>query len=278
MTDQSLNSLEKSIETDTNDLLLDLKDLTCIRGLSDKGLKFLNFIRKIPQYPQKSAEWFQQRSGKLTSSDAGTVLGLNPYGYPAEVFFKKCGYPTEFTGNVATLHGQKYETEAIEKYSSIMNMTNYEFGLIDYSALESMRTKVKDYDLNYDLSFLAGSPDGVAVDHDTGDLVLIEVKCPYRRKIKFGYIPEYYYPQVQLNMLILDLYVSDFIEYIPAKAPPLYHREASMNIVRIYRSDKWLSENIPKLVTFWSLVKQYKNRFTEHPDYEKFIKKCGKKK
>ena len=36
------------------------------------------------------------------------------------------------------------------------------------------------------------------------------------QKIKHGEIPEYYFPQVQLNMFILDLEVTDFIEYIPS--------------------------------------------------------------
>ena len=36
-------------------------------------------INKIPQFKQKSPEWLNQRNGFLTSSDAASALGINPY-------------------------------------------------------------------------------------------------------------------------------------------------------------------------------------------------------
>ena len=80
----------------------------------------LKELYEIPQHPQRSPEWFEQRKGKLTSSDAGTALGLNRYQKPEELLFKKCGVNNVFKGNEATLHGQKYEDEAIEKYCKAM--------------------------------------------------------------------------------------------------------------------------------------------------------------
>ena len=48
-------------------------------------------LLKIPQFEQRSPEWFAQRKDKLTSSDAATVLGINPYSKEEELLFKKCG-------------------------------------------------------------------------------------------------------------------------------------------------------------------------------------------
>ena len=80
----------------------------------------INELKSIPMHEQRSDAWFKQRENKLTSSDAGTVLGLNPYQKPKEVLFKKCGHdPKPFVGNIATRHGQKYEDEAIEKYCKL---------------------------------------------------------------------------------------------------------------------------------------------------------------
>ena len=214
----------------------------------------INKLLEIPQYEQRSPEWFAQREGKLTSSDAGTVLGLNPYQKPHEVLFKKCGFdPKPFVGNIATLHGQKYEDEAIDKYCDLTNQVNYNFGLIAH----------EDVHHNGDYYWMAGSPDGIAIDKDNSNAepVLLEVKCPYRRKIKFGKIPEYYLPQVQLNLFICDLKVADFIEYLPPN---------TMNIVRVYRDQKWLDKNVPVLQAFWKEVEYYrKDDIKNHPLYPK---------
>ncbi len=201
----------------------------------------INRLLEIPQYEQRSEMWFKQREDKLTSSDAGTVLGLNPYSKPNDVLFKKCGHdPKPFVGNVATLHGQKYEDQAIEKYCKLTGQVNYNFGLISHEEVHN----------NKDYYWLAGSPDGIAISKNLNSKpVLLEVKCPYRRKIKFGEIPKYYYPQVQLNMFICNLEVADFIEYIPPN---------TMNIVRTYIDHIWLEKNLKILESFWKEVENYR--------------------
>lgn len=214
----------------------------------------INKLLEIPQYEQRSDMWFKQRENKLTSSDAGTVLGLNPYQKPHEVLFKKCGFdPKPFVGNIATRHGQKYEDEAIDKYCELTDQVNYNFGLIAH----------EDVYNNQDYYWMAGSPDGIAISKNdiNAEPVLLEVKCPYRRKIKFGKIPEYYLPQVQLNLFICNLRVADFIEYLPPD---------TMNIVRVYRDSRWLDKNIPILETFWKEVKYYRNNDIKlHPNFPK---------
>ena len=223
-------------------------------------------LQKIPQHEQRSPEWFAQRKDKLTSSDASTVLGINPYSKESELLFKKCGIEKPFIGNVATLHGQKYEDEAINLYCSVTNRTNYDFGLLCYS-------DVYNENANINHNFLAGSPDGIAINNNNEeeDPVLLEVKCPYKRKIKKGYIPNYYVPQVQLNLYICDLNIADFIEYNPTTL--------ELNIVRIVRDDIWLKNNIPILKQFWEKVEHYRTIGIEnHPLYNKIIEKENKKK
>lgn len=213
----------------------------------------INKLLEIPQYEQRSDMWFKQRENKLTSSDAGTVLGLNPYSKPHEVLFKKCGHdPKPFVGNVATLHGQKYEDQAIDKYCELTGQTNYNFGLIPH----------EDVHNNKDYYWLAGSPDGISLSNKNDrPPILLEVKCPYRRKITAGKIPEYYLPQVQLNLFICDLDVADFIEY----QPPDY-----MNIVRVYKDQRWLNKNLPILEKFWKDVEYYREVGIEnHPKFKK---------
>lgn len=205
-------------------------------------------LLKLPQHEQRSPEWFAQRYTKLTSSDAATVLGTNPYSKPHELLFKKCGYDTKpFIGNIATLHGQKYEDTAIELYCRITGKINYNFGCICYT---DVNKEFSHFNSEYD--FLAGSPDGIveSIYNPEEEPILLEVKCPYRRKIKDGVIPECYYPQVQLNLFICDLNIADFIEFCP--------KTNKLNIVRIAKDEKWFNENIGIFCDFWKEVVYYR--------------------
>lgn len=231
----------------------------------------LKILLDIPQYEQRSPEWFEQRKDKLTSSDAATALGINPYQTPEELLFKKCGHGKPFEGNMATLHGQKYEDEAIDKYCQVMGKKNYNFGLIDFDAVDRPNDLYSKDNYPNGIPWMAGSTDGIAEDLDNEEhLVVLEVKCPFRRKIVFGECPEYYYPQVQLNMYILNIDKADFIEYKPAtKTEPMI-----LNIVRIHKNIQWLDENIPILEKFWkSVVEWRKKDIRTHPEYYKYHKK-----
>lgn len=224
-------------------------------------------LNEIPQNAQKSQAWLNQRKKYLTSSDAGTALGLNPYQKPEELLFSKCGMGKPFSGNEATRWGEKYEDEAIEMYCDSMGMVQHEFGLIP----SEMVRRDPENDLFFpDSEFLAGSPDGIALPSESiedGDAVLLEVKCPMRRKIKMGYCPKYYFPQVQLNMYICNVKHAAFIEYKPA----IKLEQMTLNIVHYTRDDAWLAENIPKLKMFWDGVLYYRKvGIDTHPDYLKY--------
>lgn len=230
----------------------------------------LEKLKEIVQYPQRSEEWFSQRRDKLTSSDAGTCLDVNPYQKPVEVLLCKCGAPKKFTGNVATLHGQKYEDEAIELYCRAMGKRNHNFGLISFDAVGRENDPETNEKYPNGIPWLAGSTDGIAEDlYGREGLVVLEVKCPFRRKIVYGKCPEYYYPQVQLNMAILNIEKADYIEYKPSSN----NQDIVLNIVRIQRNRKWFDQNYPILNSFWESVLYWRTKdITEHPDYPKYYK------
>ena len=91
----------------------------------------------------------------------------------------------------------------------------------------------------------------------------MEVKCPYRRQIIDGYIPECYFPQVQLNLFICNLSTADFIEYCP--------RTNKLNIVRIIKDMNWIETNVLTLIEFWKSVVYYREQGIE--TNEEYIKK-----
>ena len=116
----------------------------------------------------------------------------NPYSSREEYILKKCGH-SEFTGNVATNHGVKYEQVACDIYARLKGVDVYDLGLIEHEKFK----------------WLGASPDGI-----TRDGTLLEIKVPYRREPK-PYPPFYYWVQMQLQLACcLELDHCDFIECI----------------------------------------------------------------
>jgi len=111
---------------------------------------------------QGTAAWLDLRKLKLTASDFPAVLGQNPYNSRAGVMRSKRGFGKGFSGNVYTEWGNKYESEALEAYCSEKDKQAILYGLYTHAQHE----------------FLAGSPDAITLDG-----ILVEIKCPLRRKI-----------------------------------------------------------------------------------------------
>jgi putative phage-type endonuclease len=200
-------------------------------------------VRGLDQIEQRTPEWYAAREHMLTASDAAAAIGKNPYESRKQLLNKKVSTTKKpFTGNFATIHGNKYEDEARFKFGRMYNLDTWEVGLFRHQKYK----------------WLGGSPDGIASDGS-----LIEIKCPIKRKIEH-YIPEYYYPQVQLCMEILDIPQCYFIQYQPENI----FQSALLDIKVIPRSKEWFAENYPIFESFWEDVLYHR----KHPEIE-IIKK-----
>ena len=224
----------------------------------------LERILAVPVLEQRSPAWFAKRLTRITSSEASAVLGQNPYETADDVFFRKRGLGKPFTGNVATRYGQENEPVAIAAYCAALGRSCTEVGLIDYEAVHGA---------NPTMSFMAGSPDGItmlaALGNQDPSPIMLEVKCPYRRKIVPGTIPHHYVAQVQLNMLICGLDHADFVEFKP---PP----DFLLSIVRVYPDRAWLDAAIPVLRAFSEMMARYAgDKIVEHPKYQKYNMRYG---
>jgi putative phage-type endonuclease len=173
---------------------------------------------------QKSQEWLNLRGTMLTASDVATALGENPYEKPSNLILKKCGVPSEFKGNDATRHGEKYEPVARDLYCEKTGEVVHELGLVQHP----------------NISWIGGSPDGVT---ESGKL--IEIKCPMSRKINAN-VPKHYLAQLQILMEVLDLEECDFIQYRPE---PLEYQ-----VTNVQRDRQWFADRLPKLQAFWDEV------------------------
>lgn len=241
----------------------------------------INFLKSIKGPEQKSEEWLNLRTKYLTTSSYGTIFGLNnKYSKPEDVLIEKClpkGVSKPYIGNSATFHGEKFENENIDLYCKIMNKTNYEFPLLSWEQVNPIRKlpdEIKEFlEQNPHLrtDILACSPDGIAIDNNNVEgPILLEAKCPYRRKIVPGTIPEHYLSQVQMNMWILDIEKADFIEYVPPGHNP--DGKVILNIVRVHRDNDYFKKHLVILNDFWKQIEHWRaNDITKHPRYEKYI-------
>jgi putative phage-type endonuclease len=138
---------------------------------------------------QRTEEWFKKRSGRVTGSNVGAILGLSPFMKREDVMRNMVrqyhGYPSEFTGNVATRYGTYNEPNALADYELKFN------------------TKVELTGFHTFEDWLGASPDGLI--NDDG---LIEIKCPYGLRDKNP--PEFksidyqshYWMQIQIQLFV----------------------------------------------------------------------------
>ena len=172
-------------------------------------MKMQNKVRellKIVSPEQRTPEWYKMRYGKITASDGGTVVGVNKKNEPRYKFIVKKISELSFLGNKYTHHGKKYEKIATSIYEYRLNVTVDEYGSIGHPKYK----------------FLGASPDGIIglYKKDGRSLTkyagrMVEIKCPYCRKIEFEgdlftIVPEYYWVQVQLQLECTDLDECDF--------------------------------------------------------------------
>ena len=157
-------------------------------------------LKNMPQPEQRTPEWYTFRNNRLTASDLGTILGVNPYEKYNKVIQKKCGIETPFYMNENIRRGVKYEEVITMIYQLRNNLIVYEYGCLPHP----------------DIPHFGASPDGIV---DTGsenrDYIgrMLEIKCPGSRDIT-GFCPEYYYAQVQGQLEVCDLELCDFVECI----------------------------------------------------------------
>ncbi len=218
-------------------------------------LNYVQALQAIPQPAQRSPEWYEQRKSLITSSNIPTILGENPYKKSSD-YLEELLDPTlrVFTGNIATIHGQVYETPAVDAYCSAFNYTGTELGLVRLWDNHHHRdfSRIREFQLDW----LAGSADHLCwpsslENPSKEDCITIEIKCPFNNpRLKWGEIPQYYYGQVMFNMFILDTPCADFVQMIPRG---FKGQKFQMNVVRVYRDDAWIwNYAMPKLDEFYA--------------------------
>lgn len=158
--------------------------------------KQLQIIKEIPMIIQRSDEWFNVRKNLITASDMAQALNKGKFGSQKDFLIKKINNLIENNNayvqsdNVALLWGVKYEEVANKIYMKRNKVEVFEFGLVKHPTI----------------SCFGASPDGIS---ELG--IMLEIKCPFKRKID-GSIPEQYWMQIQGQLEVCDLEECDYLE------------------------------------------------------------------
>ena len=151
----------------------------------------LEELKKIPVIVQRTPEWYKVRQTMISASDFGQALNKGHYGNQRDFLIKKItGKSKEITYKAPLLWGVRYEDVAIAIYCKRNRVKIFEFGLIQHP----------------EIKYFGASPDGIS---ELG--IMLEIKCPFKRKID-GKILEQYYYQIQGQLEVCNLNECDFLE------------------------------------------------------------------
>ena len=149
-------------------------------------------LLKIPKIEQKTKEWYDARNNLITASDFAQALGQGKFGSQKQLIEKKVCIDAEYKPlkNIFFEWGNLFEPVACDVYSHIKSAKVNDFGLLKHPRHD----------------FFGASPDGI-----TDDGIMLEIKCPFKRKIT-GEIPLQYYYQIQGQLDVCELRECDYFE------------------------------------------------------------------
>jgi len=152
----------------------------------------LEKLKNIPLVEQRSPEWYSMRQNLITASDFAQALGEGKFGTQKQFFQKKSGYEKDTfdNNNPALKWGVKYEPVAIFAYEKKNKTKMYDFGLLRHPTLH----------------WFGASPDSIT---ELG--IMVEIKCPWKRKIT-GDVPKQYFYQMQGQLDVCQLKECDYLE------------------------------------------------------------------
>eukprot|EP00727_Mastigamoeba_balamuthi_P001936 m51a1_g1174 putative C-tail anchored (278) ;mRNA; r:380845-381757 len=176
--------------------------------------------------------WGTERSRGITASDAPAACGLSKYASAVSLWEVKTGRvqrDPEGSYPVATAHGKAHESLV----------------LAAYSAHTGARLRPAPLRWHAENGRLGATPDSLAVDRESGEERLVEVKCPLWAEWP-EYVPPEVLAQVQMQLEVYDLPACDLCAY--------FHRLRLLRVWRVYRSRAYWSWMQQRLAAFLEAV------------------------
>ena len=193
---------------------------------------------KIHNFEQRTDEWYAIRKGKMTASNAETIIangkGLETYIYNLMAEYYSSAEKENYI-NADMQRGIDLEPEARLEFEFYTDLDVQEVGFIEYN------------------EFIGVSPDGLI-----GDDGLIEIKCPndsvYFKLLLSDNIKPEYIAQMQMQLYVTDRQYCYFVSYNP-------NFEKSLYIKKITRDEEMIEKLKKGLDKGTELIKEIKKNF-----------------
>ena len=193
---------------------------------------------KIYNFEQRTEDWYNIRKGKMTASNAETIIangkGLETYIYNLMAEYYSSAEKENYI-NADMQRGIDLEPEARLEFEFYTDLDVQEVGFIEYN------------------DFIGVSPDGLI-----GDDGLIEIKCPndsiYFKLLLSNNIKPEYIAQMQMQMYVTERQYCYFVSYNP-------NFEKSLYIKKINRDEEMIDKLKKGLERGTQLIKEIKENF-----------------
>lgn len=193
---------------------------------------------KIHNFEQRTEDWYNIRKGKMTASNADTIIangkGLETYIYNLMAEYYSSAEKENYI-NADMQRGIDLEPEARLEFEFYTDLDVQEVGFIEYN------------------EFIGVSPDGLI-----GDDGLIEIKCPndsvYFKLLLSDNIKPEYIAQMQMQLYVTDRQYCYFVSYNP-------NFEKSLYIKKITRDEEMIEKLKKGLDKGTELIKEIKKKF-----------------
>ena len=193
---------------------------------------------KIYNFEQRTEDWYNIRKGKMTASNAETIIangkGLETYIYNLMAEYYSSAEKENYI-NADMQRGIDLEPEARLEFEFYTDLDVQEVGFIEYN------------------DFIGVSPDGLI-----GDDGLIEIKCPndsvYFKLLLSDNIKPEYIAQMQMQLYVTDRQYCYFVSYNP-------NCEKSLYIKKITRDEEMIEKLKKGLDKGTELIKEIKKNF-----------------
>ena len=193
---------------------------------------------KIHNFEQRTDEWYAIRKGKMTASNAETIIangkGLETYIYNLMAEYYSSAEKENYI-NADMQRGIDLEPEAKIEFQFYTGLDIKEVGCVE----------LNDY--------ILASPDGLI-----GDDGLIEIKCPndsiYFKLLLSNNIKPEYIAQMQMQMYVTERQYCYFVSYNP-------NFEKSLYIKKITRDEEMIDKLKKGLERGTQLIKEIKENF-----------------
>lgn len=187
---------------------------------------------------QGSNEWLSWRRQHIGASDAGVILGCDPYKTPYQLWQEKLGmFTPEVTS--AMQYGKDNEEKARQYFNHEMNVN-----VIPRVMVHPM------------ISYMAASLDGLSECRK----VLLEIKCNGSKNHQIAKeqgLPPHHYAQVQHQMEVIGVNKCYYLSYV----------ETDPVIIEVLKDYRFISKMLISQHEFWKCIEEFTPPTMSNKDY-----------